>query len=169
MELTTATGSLVQQTVTDASGNYTFNSLPLGTYVVHPELINYLSTDYTGITISTGAPSATAADFVQHTISHTITPVATGISTLTTSGSSVSVFPNPTTGNLNIQWYETTTENVVVGVTDVAGRVVLSKSVKMTEGSGTSRFDLSGLSNGIYLINIKSERLNYNDKIEILH
>ena len=70
-----ATGTVVQHTVTDASGNYTFSGLAYGNYFVYPELINYGTIPYTSITLSAATPTVSGASFIQHTVSRTITPV----------------------------------------------------------------------------------------------
>ncbi len=161
------TGQLVQQTYTDASGNYSFSGLPYGTYFVYPELINYGTIAYTNITLSASHATQTAANFVQHTVSHIITPSTVGVKNVTSSVSSVLAFPNPSNGKLNIQWNENTTENGTITVSDVTGRVVYTTAINMTKGTGVQQIDLSGLTNGLYLINIKSESISYNNKIQI--
>jgi hypothetical protein len=98
-----ATGTILQQTLTDASGNYSFSSLPVGqTYKIYPELINYATTPYPPITLTSSTPSMNVADFVQRTISHLITPIITGVTTLPATGTAAYVFPNPATNLLTI-------------------------------------------------------------------
>jgi uncharacterized protein YjdB len=162
-------GAEVQHTYTDAGGNYSFSALPLDTYKIHPEAINYLSTDYTSITLTSGTSSVSATDFIQHTISHTITPVTNQVQVLKSTVSSVITFPNPTTGGLNIQWLETATENGSVTLSDITGREIYKGNINMTEGTGVSKLDLSQFSNGLYIISVKSGNINYNNKIQIQH
>ena len=163
-----ATSTMVQQVKTDATGNYTFTNLPVGaTYYVHPEADGYLTTPYTSISLTSSAPSMTAAIFVQHTVSHTITPVPAAIGLIKPLTSSVFVFPNPSNGKLNLHWTVNENETGNFTITDVAGRNIYNTTVKMTQGTGNSPVDLTGLSNGLYLINVKSETVNYNDKMQI--
>ncbi len=160
-------GALVQDTYTDAAGHYSFGSLPLGTYTIFPEALQYITTALTSVTLTAGSPSVSGGNFVKHTISLTITPATTGINNVTSNASTVVAFPNPTSGKLNIQWNENTTEKATVSVTDVAGRVVYSTTLTMEQGAGTHQIDLSNMSDGLYILNIKSASINYNNKVEI--
>ena len=153
---------------TDASGNYTLGNLPTGTYTVFPDSLNYLTTPFTSITLTSGAPTFGTAAFTQHTLTKTITPGAESIKNIS-SVSSVTAFPNPTSGRLNIMWNEKATEQASVAISDITGREVYNSTIVMTEGSGVSAMDLSSLNNGLYIITIKSAALSYNNKIEIQH
>jgi hypothetical protein len=162
-----STGTMIHDAYTDASGHYSFSNLPVGTYTVFPEALQYATTALTSVAITSGAPTVSAANFVQHTLSFTITPSATGISNVSTATSDVVAFPNPTSGKLNIQWNENVTEKATVTVADVAGRIVYSTSLNMAQGTGTHQLDLSNLGNGLYILSIKSASINYNNKVEI--
>ena len=82
---------------------------------------------------------------------------------------SISAYPNPTTGRLNILWNENAAENANMIVTDITGRQVYTSTLMLSNGSGVSAIDLSALNNGLYIISIKTATLNYNNKIEIQH
>ncbi len=167
MYLLSSTGTMMQQTLTDALGNYTFGTLTAGTYTVFPEALNYKTTAYTSITLTSSAMSMSAASFIEHTISKTITPITTGVNNLQSNVSSAFVFPNPSNGKINIQWNVTATEKGTVTISDITGRQVFTSTINMNEGTGISQLDLSGLTNGLYIINVKSNSVNYNNKIEI--
>ena len=166
-----ATSQLMGMTRTDASGNYAFNNLPVGaTYYVFPDSLNYGTTAYTSITLTASAPSMNVASFTQHTLSKTITPGSTleaGI--IPNAIESVIAFPNPSNGKLNIQWTLKATEKGSVIISDVTGRQVYSSALNMTEGTATRQLDLSALTDGLYLISIKSTSVSYNSKIQIQH
>lgn len=168
MYLLDASGAMVQQTKTDASGNYSFSSLPLGTYQVFPEALNYLTTPYTGITLTSGAASKSASNFVQHTISHTITPVAAAINA-PASAAAVAIYPNPSNGKLNLSWNIQSAETGKITVTDITGREVYTTSATLSQVNGVHQLDLSSLINGVYLINIRSGSINYMSKVTIAH
>ncbi|MCW3122929.1 MAG: endo,4-beta-xylanase precursor [Flavipsychrobacter sp.] len=158
------------KTVTDGSGDYAFSNLPLGTYQIFPEALNYMTTPYAGITLTSGAPSKTTASFVQHTISMTITPnIELNANNVIPSLSSVSVFPNPSNGSINISWNEVAIEKGTVSVTDVTGRELYNATISMTQGAGATKIDLSNLANGTYMINVNAGSINYNNKIQIAH
>jgi uncharacterized protein YjdB len=164
-----STGRLIQQTYTDASGAYSFTGLPLGTYIVYPEDLNYATTAYTGISLTSATPSLTTASFIQHTVSHTITPVSTAVKNIPVTTASVTTFPNPAIDRLNILWNETAHETGTMAITDIAGREITKTQLDMTQGTGSAQADVSGLANGIYMITIKSGNINYNSKIQVQH
>ena len=163
------TGSIIKKTVTDAAGHYSFSNLPLGTYNVYPELINYATTPFNGITLTAAAPSANAASFVEHTISKKISPVGTFTNDLDANVSSVTTFPNPSNGKLNINWNMAQNEVANISVTDITGREVYQSTINMTEGTGNSRIDISALTSGLYMINVRSASLNYKNKVQLAH
>ncbi len=168
--INSTTGSLIQQVFTDAAGHYTFPSIPVGqTYTVHPEAINYTTTPYTGIMLTSANPSMSAANFIQHTVSKTITPGAESVPGLNNIVASITAYPNPTNGKLNLSWQELTTEKATITITDITGKELIQSSITLTKGSGNQQFDLSGLTNGLYLMNFKSENINYNNKIQVQH
>ncbi|MES2703068.1 MAG: T9SS type A sorting domain-containing protein [Bacteroidota bacterium] len=164
-----STGMQVAQDVTDATGSYSFSNLPLGTYKIYPELINYGTTPYTSITLTSGTPSMAAANFEQHTLSHTITPNVVGVNELHNTGSSVAVFPSPAANEVAIQWSAAGNESGTVTISDVAGRNVYHSELAISNGSGVKNVDVSGFTNGLYIISVKSASINYTSKIEVRH
>ena len=167
MNLLNSSNQLMQSIRTNASGSYSFSNLPLGTYYVFPDSLNYITTAYTGITLTSGAPSASTANFGEHTVSHTITPNTTGINNVGVTTSSMVVFPNPTTGKINLQWNETATEKGSVIITDITGREIFSTILNLTEGTGVKQLDLSSFASGLYMISVKSGTINYNTKVQV--
>lgn len=162
-----STGAILQQTKTDAAGHYSFSSLPVGTYKIYPELINYVTTPYTSITLTSGSSSMTAAHFVQHTLSHTITPGTTAVQDITVANIGMSIYPNPTSGIINISWDATNAGMANVQVSDVTGRNVYTSSVDMGTNAGTANLNLGGIAKGIYMISVKANGVNYNSKIVV--
>jgi hypothetical protein len=162
-------GAPVQSVRTDAGGNYSFSSLPLDTYTIFPDSLNYLTTPYTTITLTSAASSMSTASFIQHTLSHTITPIGTSVANTLPAVASINTYPNPTTGQLSILWQEPTAEKGRVSIKDIAGREVFNTTIDMTQGAGVKRLDLSSLSDGTYMINVNSASFDYNNKIQIAH
>ena len=163
-----STGIVVQQAKTDALGAYSFSNLPYDTYSIFPESINYLTTPCS-VTISPSATSVTSAGFMQHTLSHTITPVAAAVIGPKTKVASVIVFPNPSNGNINLLWNETATEKGNISITDITGRELYNSTINMTQGTGSKQIDMSNLANGTYMISVNAGSINYNNKIQIAH
>ncbi len=77
------------------------------------------------------------------------------------------VFPNPTTGKLNLDYSLPTESDVALNVWDISGRNVMVMELdNQSQGSHQLELDLESLSNGLYLVRIKT---NAGDKsIKIL-
>jgi len=167
--LLNASGTIIQQIYTNGAGQYQFNGLPAGTYSVYPEDINYKTTPYVGITLTTSSPNMSVANFGKHSVSKTILPATTGIQNVNPTAATVIAFPNPTNGKVNILWNAIATENATVSVTDVTGQTVYTTTISMNQGNGASQVDLSNVANGVYLLSVKSATINYNNKIQLQH
>ncbi len=77
--------------------------------------------------------------------------------------SEINIFPNPTTGIININNYsKNNNDNTVINLTDMLGRNILYKS-NTIEANNT--IDLSNQQNGIYFLQIKNESKISNFKI----
>ena len=163
-----ASGHILTYTYTDGTGMYSFSSLANGTYMIYPENYAFYTTPSAVITLTSSNESITGIDFKQHNTSGTITPIdATAVQTV--AAQDFNIYPNPATGNLNIQWANKTTGNADVTITDVTGRVVIASTIKINTTSGQSQINVSDLNNGIYLISIKGESVNYNGKVMVQH
>jgi hypothetical protein len=160
-------GALIQQAYTNASGAYSFSSLTVGTnYTVYPEDMNYVTTALTPVTLTTASPSFSGANFIQHTVSHTITPISLQVVNLTKT-SSVAVFPNPASDKLNIQVAGSNAAQATIVLTDVTGSVVYKNNLDLTVGTGS--IDMSNLSAGTYIISVKAADINYVNKVQVAH
>jgi uncharacterized protein YjdB len=165
----TTTNTMVQKVKTDASGNYSFSNLPVGqTYMIFPEALNYRTFAYTGINLTASAPSLTAASFVQHTVSKTITPIFVNVVTLANNDVTIAAYPNPVSSKLNILWSAATIENAAVTLSDITGNEIYRSTINMN-GTGSTQIDLSGFANGLYIINVKGSALNYTNKVQVQH
>jgi hypothetical protein len=67
------------------------------------------------------------------------------------------LFPNPTNGHTTIRWSsaEINDQSVWVSVVDISGTEVVSRKVAVTDER--MQFDLSDLSNGVYMVQLKTE------------
>lgn len=163
------TGVELQKIYTDITGYYSFSNLPVGeTYYIYPEAINYATTPYVSITLTSTTPSMTIANFKQHTISKTITPLPTSVSNVSVSESGVTVYPNPTTGLVNLNWNLQKEEKASITFSDITGRELLQKSIIVNKGKDNTVLDLSSIPNGLYIISVKSETINYKGEVSIM-
>jgi Secretion system C-terminal sorting domain/PKD-like domain len=81
-------------------------------------------------------------------------------------GNNVSVYPNPTSGNVNIEFSSVTKGDATISVMDISGRTIATQNVAVVEGLNKTQLDLSNVSKGIYMLNVNSE--NENAKIKIV-
>ncbi len=69
-----------------------------------------------------------------------------------------SVFPNPTDNFLTVQFNEAT--HATITVTDIDGKLIMQKAISQNQ----FKLDISSLPKAIYLINIKTEKGEFNQK-----
>ncbi len=79
----------------------------------------------------------------------------------------INVSPNPSHGDLTVQWQGLTTGSFEVIVSDMAGRKVHTSTLNVTSPSGQSQITLSGLKDGIYLLTIFNGSEKYQGKLFI--
>lgn len=72
----------------------------------------------------------------------------------TTSALINSVYPNPATNSVSVDFVSRAGEDFVVSLMDVTGKAVLSAPVQATEGINSVKFDLDGVSKGMYFLTI---------------
>jgi len=73
------------------------------------------------------------------------------------------VFPNPMQGQAEISFYAKQAGNAKILIYDIAGKKVLQIDEKLLQG--TQKYQLTGLKQGVYFINISGENYNYNTKL----
>ncbi len=164
----TASG-LVSFAYTDATGAYSFTGIANGSYTVYPEKIVDTTYQSPVLTLTTSHETITGINFKEYTTSHSIKPVITTVVPTPSAVESVSVFPNPTNGDIKINWTDAATGNANVFVTDMAGREVYSTSFSINGANGNAQIVMPGIANGIYLLKIKSASINYTQKLTVQH
>jgi hypothetical protein len=140
------------------NGAFSFSHLPVApggsTYTLYPEVLGYHNNPWS-VTLYPGSDSATNINVTLHTISHYSS--TTGINNTTLVQDNIAVFPNPTTGLVNI--FCPATAHAIVS--DMIGHKVYEANIN----NGNTQLNLSGLRSGIYFINILSPDINYSNKI----
>ncbi|MDR3678541.1 MAG: T9SS type A sorting domain-containing protein [Flavipsychrobacter sp.] len=165
--LETTSGKVLAYQTTDGNGHYSFSNIPAGTYHIYPEILNCRTAP---ATVVVGATQITDIDFIQHTISKTVTPVNVGVANVAAAKSNFNVFPNPGTGVFNISWSSTNPLQAAnATVSDVTGRKVYETPLNMNAQSGKTQLNLSNLQSGMYFININAGNVNYTNKIVLQH
>jgi hypothetical protein len=69
-------------------------------------------------------------------------------------GSTVSIYPNPTIDELNIDIYTTKAQNNTIKLLDMSGRVVKEIQSKLEAGANNIKMNLGELATGIYTIQL---------------
>lgn len=82
----------------------------------------------------------------------------------------LNIFPNPTRGKSSIAFELNATSEIKVDVRDLSGRLVRSINYgKMGSGEHTIEVNLSGLSNGIYMVSMNNGRVIRTSKVVLQH
>jgi len=70
--------------------------------------------------------------------------------------SAFSLYPNPTTGQVNIYFKAQRSEKMNLVVTNVAGQVVMEESLEVKQGDFYKTFDLTQAAKGVYFVQLSS-------------
>jgi Secretion system C-terminal sorting domain len=73
---------------------------------------------------------------------------------LAESGLNAEVYPNPTSGLATVEFGAAGEANYSIKISDLAGRVMITKEVAAVKGINQVEIDLSGAAKGMYLVNI---------------
>lgn len=71
--------------------------------------------------------------------------------------SSISIFPNPTSGNIFVQGNSLTGNKIELEVRDVLGQTLLKRQVQNVSGNWQEELDLSAMANGVYFVSVKMD------------
>lgn len=75
------------------------------------------------------------------------------------------IYPNPTGDIANASFYSTNSENVLIKIFDVSGKLIGEKTEYCSIGSNS--FSISGLSQGLYIVNLQSESFKQSSQLII--
>lgn len=135
--------------LTDASGAFNFNALPLGTYHVMADLPRYGRGMVEELTLSPQQPIVTDL----HLYINDRGKVAMYHGNLVSDDIELSVFPNPTASQLNISGLESL-GNYSITITDILGNVVLSASRIQADLLGEVIIEVCSWSKGLYFLHV---------------
>jgi len=152
--LRNASGRLVKAVYTDGAGNFSFGSLPVGTYSVYPEKMNYTTTPAASIVVSASQPSRTGIDFNQDDAKKSIKQRPTSVANIAAT-IQCGIHPNPAIGSANLRWTRLSGGDVRITITAASGGVVLDKTVPAANGDAL--LDLRGMQSGIYFVRLQSD------------
>ncbi|MEK7254420.1 MAG: T9SS type A sorting domain-containing protein, partial [Bacteroidota bacterium] len=70
----------------------------------------------------------------------------------------LNLFPNPTSGWVNLAFSKFEAGTYTISVSDVTGRMILTEKMEMQATAQTSKLDLYNVAKGTYLVRIASEK-----------
>jgi len=138
-------GTARDWTLTDASGNYTFDSLPAGTYSLQAERFGFGFENSQSVVITDQSPVATANPKL---ISN---PMLSAVQTGNTSLATFKIFPNPSNDVVYLQFNDENQEGDIV-ILNTMGQTVLSR--KAAPASNVLSIDTSSLPAGSYMVKV---------------
>ncbi|MGB1508390.1 MAG: T9SS type A sorting domain-containing protein, partial [Crocinitomicaceae bacterium] len=68
--------------------------------------------------------------------------------------SEISIYPNPSSGNFNLNISNVNTASVDVEITDVSGKVILSNAYNTNNGSINESINISNVDDGVYIVRV---------------
>ena len=78
----------------------------------------------------------------------------------------LSLFPNPSTGLVNLEYIAANQENVTINVVNMIGATVFTTNASVA-GTLNKSLDLSNLTKGVYMVNVSSENGTVTKKLVI--
>jgi hypothetical protein len=135
---------LIALTVTDADGDYSFSNIATGTYSVYPEAINYNTTPFNTINVTSGQAHIGAIDFEQ--TSDEIKPKNTTGITKVTEKDGLKIYPNPAKNSVSIENQNGLFNDVKI--MNAVGQLIKEVSLK----NGINKVDVSEMNAGIYYL-----------------
>jgi trimeric autotransporter adhesin len=168
--LETGSSQVLSHTYTDGNGYYSFSNLAYGDYIIYPEDYVFKTTHSAVITLNDATPTTNNIDFRQYLTSRIITPYSyPNRITPVSNNRGIAVYPNPSQGELNVQWNNQLRGTADVTVTNVVGHEVYRSVLNITTASGESNISLAGIQDGVYMITIRSANIHYTGKLLIQH
>jgi hypothetical protein len=64
------------------------------------------------------------------------------------------IFPNPTTGNLNVNFFVPTAQSISISIEDVTGKQLVQQNLSLEAGYSNNLLNLQNYVNGIYILKI---------------
>ena len=161
------TQTVLKSALTDVGGEYSFIGVPSGTYTVHPENMNYVTTPFIGVSLSNTQPNIGNINFEQDDAAFTIMPRVTSVTGIH-SNTGLSIYPNPASDRIIVQWSNISDKNIDLTIVDVTGKVLVNQSVSTTSGI-RSTVDISMLNTGIYFVKIRCSKGELMEKVTVKH
>jgi hypothetical protein len=154
-------GNAAARTITDNTGHYTFNNIPLNqSFKIYVDIPNYGMDSVRAIMLTSSNITSVQNNYYVDSMKIRVDSVAyVGVSQYSNINSKISVYPNPNNGTFIVE----TNSPETLQVFNISGKVVLSQII-----NGTTTIDASKLSEGVYNINITGNEGTINRKLVIV-
>lgn len=121
--------------------------------------LNYMSaaTPDSAIIILSASGSAPVNNSSMYIDNLAFSGVATGINESTNNLAKLSVFPNPSSEKVILNYTVKSTENIVIRITDITGKVVKELKPNAVIGNNKQELNTNNFSRGIYTITIQAD------------
>lgn len=132
----------------------TLSATGAATYTWNPGGATGASTAVSPTTSTTYSVTGTGANGCNNTAMYTLSVSAcTGIEQVVNAGG-YTVFPNPTTGKLNIEYNVTKNTIIHAEVVDALGKLVAKQTLSFNANENTQSINMASLPNGMYFVNL---------------
>lgn len=147
--LKNTSGQLIDWTLTDANGAYTFSNLAYGTYHITVDALNLHASEKI-VTLSAGNPSENNVDVEMNLNPNTSTSAGTDLA------QHLRFYPNPaqSTMYLDYQGLQNNAE-LNLSIMDISGMTLSTKALSLSETHGVVALDILNISNGLYIFRIE--------------
>ncbi len=159
-------GQAQMRTVTDAFGNYTFTGVPIGDYWIFTDLEN-LPMDSTRVISITATDTVSIGNDYWADSSHVYIENTVGTIELESmSEGTIIVFPNPTSGMLNVKFTDLSQENISLEIYNTLGELVYRKQQRVNGTNSVINLNDTGkqLKPGLYQILVEVSNKKYAQK-----
>ena len=150
--------SIISKKITNQQGQYEFDNLAFGTYIIHPEITGKY-TNNKSITLDFDHPTVDTIVFVIDG-----NQIITTIDELDNSATLLSIYPNPFKDIISIRSNTVDYSPTIITITDTRGRILYSENIIIRPNLKKS-INLSKLNKGLYFITIRTNTIEVTNKI----
>lgn len=147
---------LLDHTLTDASGHFSFSGLPFGDYIVNAEKAGYISTPSSLLTLSPQNPEISDVIIIMqpYLIKILLDPGKTP-------AQKIEVFPNPASSAIYLASIPQSGESITIEIRNIVGQrvVYMKSSPDKISDQGLLRIDIDHLNAGIYFGTLTSNNM----------
>ena len=154
-------GNPVKYCFSDNSGDFSFNSLPYGTYILQAESTG-LFTDPLVITLTETSPSANGVQLDLYDAD------ITAVNQPSDEKMQISISPNPVKERFYLNLQSSQNQNIRIIITGIAGDKIVEFSQTVSTGKNAVPLTSGNLSKGIYFLKVVSDDGSINKTLKFI-